>query len=101
MKRRDFIQSTTLAGLPLIAIKQSDLVPSEVKRKIFIFGGGRDKVITRYLIGLTQKENPKICFVPTATGDKPDSINSWYASCEDLPMRPYVLETFIDSYSTE
>ena len=70
MKRRDFIQSTTLAGLPLISIKQSDtFAPSDVKRKIFIFGGGRDKVITRYLISLTQKENPKICFVPTATGD--------------------------------
>ena len=102
MKRRDFIQSTTLAGLPLISIKPSDtFTPSEVKRKIFIFGGGRDKVITRYLIGLTQKENPRICFLPTATGDNPASINSWYASCQDLPMRPYVMETFIDSYSTE
>jgi len=87
MKRRDFIQSTTLAGLPLISIKQPDtFAPSEVKRKIFIFGGGRDKDITRYLIGLTQKENPRICFLPTATGDNPASINSWYASGVDLPI---------------
>jgi peptidase E len=104
MKRRDFIQSTTTLGasLPLISVNEGDgLSRPEVKRKVFIFGGGRDKAITRYLIGLTGKENPKICFLPTATGDSPLSINSWYASCEDLPMRPYVMETFIDSYSTQ
>ena len=68
---------------------------------MFIFGGGRDKAITRYLMGLTQKENPKICFVATATGDSVASINSWYSSCEDLPLRPYVLKTFINSYTTQ
>jgi len=104
MKRRDFIQSTATlgAGLPLLSIKESEAAATaEVKRKVFIFGGGRDKVITRYLISLTQKENPKICFVPTATGDSLDTITSWYSSCEDLPLRPYVLNTFIDSYTTQ
>ena len=104
MKRRDFIQSTTTlgAGLPLLTLNEPETHGSpEVKRKVFIFGGGRDKVITRYLISLTQKENPKICFVPTATGDSLATITSWYASCEDLPLRPYVLNAFIDSYTTQ
>src|SRR4030095_737296 len=88
--------------LPLLKLKDPEALASpEVKRKIFIFGGGRDKIIIRYLIGLTQKENPRICFLPTATGDNRLSINSWSASCEALPMKPYVMETFIDSYSTE
>jgi dipeptidase E len=102
MKRRHFIQSTTLgAGLPLLSSNEPGAPASpEVKRKVFIYGGGRDKAITRHLISLTQKENPKICFLPTATGDNPLSIISWYASCEDLLVRPYVMETFIDSYST-
>lgn len=104
MKRRDFIQSTTTlgAGLSLLGVKELEATAtSEVKRKVFIFGGGRDKVITRYLISLTQKENPKICFVPTATGDSLETITSWYSSCEDLPFRPYVLNTFIDSYTMQ
>ena len=103
MKRRDFIQSTTtLSTLPFLTINEEEfLAMAEAKRKVFIFGGGRDKAITNHLIGLTQKENPKICFLPTATGDHPMSINAWYASCEDLPMRPYVMETFIDSYTTK
>lgn len=51
----------------------------------------------RYLIGLTKKPNPKIAFVPTASGDNPTTILNWYAACESLPMRPFVVKTFIAS----
>ncbi len=72
-----------------------------MKRKIFITGGGTWRGFSKYFIGLTGKENPKICFVPTATGDRESSINDFYASCEDMPVRPYILKTFISSYNTK
>ena len=109
MKRRTFIQSVSTTavslGLPSLAMGSAENrgLPtiSDTTRKLFIFGGGRDKAISNYIIRLTKKENPKICFVPTATGDSPASILAWYASCEDMAMRPYVMRTFIDSYSSK
>ena len=103
MKRRDFIQSTAAAtaGLPLANLQEATTYSQDKKRKLFIFGGARDKAFMKYIINLCQKENPKICYVPTATGDSPNSINSWYSSCEDLPLKPYVLLTFISSYNTK
>ncbi len=64
---------------------------------IFVAGGGLNKDYINYVAKLTNKTNPKICFVPTATGDSPTTILNWYASCEDLPLRPYVMRTFINS----
>lgn len=111
MKRRTFIQSvsTSAAGLALPAVaalpnEASALnfaTPAPDARKIFIWGGGTDKVILNYLIRLTGKENPHVCFVPTATGDSPVSITSWYALVEGLPIRPHVMKVFIASYTTK
>lgn len=67
---------------------------------IFVAGGGLNKTYINYVAGLTNKTNPKICFVPTATGDSPNTILTWYANCEDLPIRPYVMRSFINSNTT-
>lgn len=103
MKRRTFIQSvsTTAAslGLPAIALAETPAVNSA--RKIFIWGGGTDKPIVNHLIKLTGKENPKVCFMPSATGDSLASITGWYALVEGLPLRPHVMKVFIDSYTTK
>ena len=72
-----------------------------VNKTIFAFGGGFNKVFLRYIMELTGKANPKICFVPTATGDNPNTILGWYSLCEDEAMRPYVLRTYISSYNTK
>ena len=105
MKRRDFIHSTGVLGLTLpfaaLGNNQGETVEQEIKRKLFIFGGNRDKAFMRYIVALTGKENPKICFVPTAMGDSPNAIIAWYASVETLPLRPFVLKTFISSYNTK
>jgi dipeptidase E len=70
-------------------------------RTIFAYGGQFNKQLMRYVIGLTKKQNPKICFLPTATGDAPTGIIAWYEVCEDLPMRPYVQKVYIASYTTK
>ena len=66
-------------------------------KTIFVTGGVFDQVYIKYVAGLTGKANPKICYIPTATGDNPEAIARWYANCEDLPVRAYVLRTFINS----
>lgn len=105
MKRRTFIQSvsTTAAslGLPAIALADSTETTPNAARKIFIWGGGTDKLIVNQLIKLTGKQNPNVCFMPSATGDSVVSITNWYALVEGLPMQPYVMKVFIDSYRTK
>ncbi|HPZ87120.1 MAG TPA: peptidase E [Flavihumibacter sp.] len=70
-------------------------------KTIFAFGGGFNKVFLRYIAQLTGKSHPKICFVPTATGDNPNTILNWYAICENEAIRPFVLRTYISSYNTK
>lgn len=67
---------------------------------IFVAGGGLNNTFINYVASLTNKPNPKICFVPTATGDSPNSILNWYANCEGLAIRPYVMRSFINSNTT-
>lgn len=66
-------------------------------KTIFVTGGSFGRPYIQYVASLTKKANPKICFVPTASADNPYAIANWYANCEDLPVRPYVLRTFINS----
>ena len=103
MKRRTFIHSVSTSavslGLPGISLGES--AAPNLARKIFIWGGGTDKIILNYLVKLTGKSNPKVCFVPTATGDSIVSITNWYALVEGLPLQPFVMKAFINSYSTK
>jgi peptidase E len=66
-------------------------------KTIFVTGGSFGRPYIQYVASLTKKTNPKICFVPTASADNPYGIANWYSNCEDLPVRPYVLRTFINS----
>lgn len=70
-----------------------------VTRTIFAYGGNYNRQFMQYLSGLTKKQNPKICFLATATGDNAGYILAWYQACEDLPMRPYVQRSYVASSS--
>ncbi len=69
----------------------------QIEKKIFVYGNGMDKVFIKYVIGLTNKSNPKICFFPTAAADDERVIAYWNKMCNDLPLTPSVLKTFINS----
>jgi peptidase E len=56
-----------------------------------------NKIFVRYVAGLTKKPNPKICYIPTASADDPKDMVTWFTTCEDLPVRPYIMETFLSS----
>jgi dipeptidase E len=89
--------------LPLIicfSVKAQMNTNTPPTRTIFAFGGGYSKETIRYIIRLTKKTNPKICFMAAASGDSPYGILNWYAACEDLPMRPYVQNVFVASYTS-
>lgn len=64
---------------------------------IFATGGDMNETFMKYIIDLTKKSDPKICFIPTAGADNPYAINWWYEMCLKLPMKPSVLRTFINS----
>lgn len=62
------------------------------------FGGGPGKLFMKEIIALTGKAHPKICFLPTASGDSENSIIRWYELCHDLPVEPSVQKVWISSY---
>lgn len=99
MNRRKFVQLSASTALTANIPFQTPIRPAEIKKKIFITGGSMDSKFIMYIAGLTGKENPKICFLPTATGDSPVTIVRWYDSCAGLPIRPFVQRFFISSYT--
>lgn len=100
MNRRKFVQlsATTAISVNLPSIQPSS-EPEDIRKKIFVTGGSMDSKFIMYIASLTGKENPKICFMPTATGDSLVTIVRWYDSCANLPIRPFVQRLFISSYT--
>lgn len=63
-------------------------------QRILALGGGgflmedAASPIDAYILTLAGKRNPKICFVPTASGDHPDHIDKFYAAYGKLECQP-------------
>ncbi len=66
---------------------------------IFPYGGGQNKRFIQEIIKLTGKERPKICYLPTASGDSERGIINWYELVHDLPVEPSVQRVWISSYN--
>ena len=55
-----------------------------MKRQIIALGGGGfsmepdNLALDRYILSQSDKQEPRICFIPTASGDKPDYIRRFY-----------------------
>jgi len=81
--------------LVLLCAMQS--LSAQSKRTVFVTGGDFGPLFIRYVASLTGKSNPRICYVPTASADNPGGIAHWYEVCSELPVKPYVLRTFINS----
>ncbi len=96
-------QIKNIIGILLIfglSISKTFSQNEQIDKKILVTGGVFDKTYVKYLAKLTGKTNPKICFIPSATGDAAQNIITWYTKCEDLEVRPYVMKTFIASYTS-
>jgi len=100
MDRRNFLKAG--ASLPLVGLSLAQLSPASASapiRKLFVYGGDFERGFIQYAASLTGKPNPRICFLPTATGDASGYVMRWFESCADLPIRPYVQRSFISSYN--
>ena len=69
------------------------------KHIVAIGGGGfgrnsSSNLIEKYILNLSQKTNPKICFLPTATGDNDSYIVRFYSVFNRLNCKPSHIEFF-------
>jgi dipeptidase E len=70
------------------------------KRQIVVMGGGgfsmepRNPRLDRYVLDLTLKREPRVCFVPTASGDSRDYIERFYRAFKKHSCRPSDLSLF-------
>ena len=107
MNRRDFLATSSAAGLTLTNTPQSTpqtkmTSPSHhISRQILIAGGGFRTDFIRYMAELTGKDRPRICYLPTASADRDSGIIRWYEYCAPLDVIPFHQDSFISSYSMQ
>ena len=86
-----------LASICQIALSQNKANSKDAEQTIFVYGGNQNLKFTQYVADLTQKKNPKICFLPTASADNERNIKSWNYYCKELGLKPYVLKVWVAS----
>src|SRR5438477_2637377 len=79
------------------ATSKIDTSIQKVEKTIFACGASIDKVYIKYVVELTKKVRPKICYIPTAVYDDPLEIIKWYEYCSTLNVIPTVLKTYVES----
>src|ERR1044072_150835 len=99
MQRRQFVVSSTLGAVGLVAGRLGDAQAEAVSpptsspmatRKILIAGGNYNTTFIRYMGELTGKKRPKILYLPTASADSPSGIINFYMACAPLDVEPSV-----------
>ncbi|OIU68556.1 peptidase E [Rossellomorea aquimaris] len=70
-----------------------------MKQLITLGGGGfsmepENPLLDRYILAQSDKSNPKVCFVPTASGDSDDYISRFYKFFEKEQCQPSHLSLF-------
>ncbi|MEG9295202.1 Type 1 glutamine amidotransferase-like domain-containing protein [Mangrovibacillus sp. Mu-81] len=70
-----------------------------VKQIIALGGGGfsmepDNPLLDRYILNQSDKQNPKICFIPTASGDSDQYISKFYTFFEKEKCQPSHLSLF-------
>jgi peptidase E len=67
-------------------------------KQIFISGSGVVSGFLPYIKTLTGKSTPRMCLLPTAVADNPNTIIAWYERCYELDIKPFAQRMFISSY---
>lgn len=60
----------------------------------FVFGGDIHPKLVRYVAELVDKPDPRICYVPTASGDRAENLAFWNSICRQLSIKPYVMKVW-------
>ncbi|WP_047245020.1 Type 1 glutamine amidotransferase-like domain-containing protein [Maribacter thermophilus] len=70
-----------------------------MKKQLLVYGSGRHTVpFLKYMAAATGKEKPNLCFIPTASGEDQNYIDSFYEVCSHINVTPHVLTVWINSY---
>ena len=75
-------------------------MPPSPNRQIVVLGGGgfsmepRNPRLDLYILNLTRKRTPRVCFVPTASGDSPDYVARFHKAFAKHRCRPSHLPLF-------
>src|SRR3954470_21398226 len=71
------------------------------RRRIVAMGGGGfsaapygDPALDRYVLDVAERACPRICLLPTASGDTQEQIQRFYRAYHDLPCEPTHLSLF-------
>jgi dipeptidase E len=59
-----------------------------------IFSGEGAERLQRFIFSLAETAGPRVCFLPTATGDHPDAVARFYRAASRLDCRPSDLPLF-------
>jgi len=97
MKRLYVILSLLVLSQITVQAQTSLIKPEQT---IFIFGGDINQKFIQYVVDLTKKQNPKVCYVPTASADNQENIKYWNFICKKLSIEPYVLKVWVSSADT-
>lgn len=90
----------------LIILLFSIIVPDKIQAQkgsdkqdetIFVWGGDINLKFVEYVSVLTAKENPKICYLPTASADHSDNIKYWENICKRLNLDTIILKVWVSS----
>ena len=69
-------------------------------RQIVALGGGGfseepdNLALDRYVLGCARRDEPRVCFIPTASGDAQSYVDRFYAAFDRLPCVPTHLSLF-------
>lgn len=95
-------QRTIFFLLFLVLIAGTDTIKAQdtatkTEENIFVFGGDINLKFVQYVFGLTKKEKPKICYLPTASADNPNNIKYWENICNTLKIDTIILKVWVSS----
>lgn len=69
----------------------------KTEETIFVFGGDINQKFVQYVVDLTGKKNPKVCYLPTASADNQDNIQYWENISDRIGIEPIVLKVWVSS----
>ncbi len=84
----------TFVGIESLKAQQNKDKQDET---IFVWGRDINTKFVKYVADLTKKEHPKICYLPTASGDNPDNIKYWENICNRLQLDTIILKVWVSS----
>ncbi len=84
----------SFAGMEHLKAQQG---AGQINETVFVWGGDINLKFVQYIADLTKKENPKICYLPTASADNADNIKYWEIICNTLKIDTIILKVWVSS----